>query len=108
MVPAEHLGTSVVGFRRLMNLNIGHFNLLDWTNILRDTINELFPINVGKYGRLDHPVTYLKSTALVEQWRLLSGIDQRNKIKSLEQEAERISNIQMRAASRERWVLDTW
>ena len=86
MVPAEHLGTSVVGFRRLMNSNIGHFNLLNWTNILWDTIKELFPT----FGPSRHIFE-------VEQWRLISGIDQRNKIESLEQEAERISNIQMRA-----------
>jgi len=80
VVPAERFRKSILGFQRLRTADIDRFNLLDWTNISRDIINELFPIRVGKYGRLDHPVAYLKSTALVERWRMIGGDEQQNVI----------------------------
>ena len=80
VVPAERFRKSILGFQRLRTADIDRFNLLDWTNISRDIINELFPIRVGKYGRLDHPVAYLKFTALVERWRMIGGDEQQNVI----------------------------
>ena len=102
VVPAEQFRESILGFQRLRTANIDRFNLLDWTNISRDIINELFPVHVGRYGRLDHPVAYLKSKALVERWRMIGGDEQQNVIDGLEEEEERERNNQMRAADRER------
>ena len=102
MEPAELHGNSIKGFRRLRTTNNGLFNLLDWTNISRDIINELFPIQEGRYGRLDHPVAYLKSTSLVQQWRMIGGNEQQNVIDRLEEEEEIERRAQMRAADRER------
>ena len=102
VVPAERFRKSILGFQRLRTADIDRFNLLEWTNISRDIINELFPIRVGKYGRLDHPVAYLKSTALVERWRTIGGDEQQNVIDRLKEEEERERNNQMRAAGRER------
>ena len=86
VVPAEQFRESILGFQRLRTANIDRFNLLDWT----------------RQGRLDHPVAYLKSTALVERWRMIGGDEQQNVIDRLEEEEERERNNQMRAADRER------
>ena len=44
ILPAEQFHTTVIGFRRLISSNINQFNHLDWTNISKAVIDELFPI----------------------------------------------------------------
>ena len=102
ILPAEQFHTTVIGFRRLISSNINQFNHLDWTNIPKNIIDELFPIQEGKYGRLDHPPAFLKSTALVKRWRRIGGNEQQNEIDRLNEEEERERKIQAVASARER------
>ena len=102
ILPAEQFHTTVIGFRRLISSNINQFNHLDWTNIPKNIIDELFPIQEGRFGRLDHPPAFLKSTALVKQWRRIGGNEQQNEIDRLNEEEERERKIQAMASARER------
>ena len=102
ILPAEQFHTTVIGFKRLISSNINQFNHLDWTNISKAVIDELFPIQEGKYGRLDHPPAFLQSTALAERWRMISGNDQQNEIDMLEEEDERVRRAQASSTARER------
>ena len=102
ILPAEQFHTTVIGFKRLISSNINQFNHLDWTNISKAVIDELFPIQEGKYGRLDHPPAYLKSTAKVKQWRRIGGNEQQNVIDRLNEEEERVQMAQAMSSARER------
>jgi hypothetical protein len=62
-------------------------------SILSPRLDRCSDIKVGKYGRLDHPVAYLKSTALVEQWRMIGGSEQQNMIDRLEEEEEIVRKL---------------
>ena len=50
---------------------------------------------------MDHPVPYLKSTALVEQWRMIGGNEQQNVIDRLEEEEEIVWRAQATSSARE-------
>ena len=56
MQPAMQVCTTVLGLQRLRTTKKDRFYRLDWTDVPKDIIEALFPIKVGKYGRLDHPV----------------------------------------------------
>ena len=98
MQPALQVCSTVLGFQRLRTTKIDRFYNLDWKDIIR----ALFPIQEGRYGRLDHPPAYLKSTALAERWRMISGNDQQNEIDMLEEEDERVRRAQASSTARER------
>eukprot|EP00574_Skeletonema_japonicum_P002346 CAMPEP_0201723962 /NCGR_PEP_ID=MMETSP0593-20130828/7831_1 /ASSEMBLY_ACC=CAM_ASM_000672 /TAXON_ID=267983 /ORGANISM="Skeletonema japonicum, Strain CCMP2506" /LENGTH=90 /DNA_ID=CAMNT_0048215135 /DNA_START=72 /DNA_END=341 /DNA_ORIENTATION=- len=83
----DHAST-LQGFKRLRKMDIQLFNRLDWSEVERNIIDELFPIKEGKYGRLSHPPSYLTSTSLAEQWRKLSNSDQKYKINQLQNEED--------------------
>jgi len=81
MQPALQVCNKVLGFQRLRSTTKkGQFYRLDWTDVPKDIIEALFPIQEGRYGSLDHPPAYLKSTALVEQWRMIGGNEQQTVI----------------------------
>jgi len=101
MQPAMQVCTKVRGFRRLRTTKEDQFYRLDWTDVPKDIIEALFPIQEGRYGRLDHPPTYLKSTALVEQWRMIGGNEQQNVIDRLEEEEEIERRAQATSSARE-------
>jgi len=101
MQPAMQVCNKVLGFQRLRTTKKGQFYRLDWTNVPKDIIEALFPIQEGRYGRLDHPVPYLKSTALVEQWRMIGGNEQQNVIDRLEEEEEIVWRAQATSSARE-------
>jgi hypothetical protein len=102
MQPALQVCSTVLGFQRLRTTKKDRFYHLDWTDVSKDIIRALFPIQEGRYGRLDHPPTYLKSTAFAERWRMISGNDQQNVIDRLEEEEERVRRAQATSAARER------
>ena len=80
MQPALQVCNKVLGFPRLSTTKKGQFYRLDWTDVPKDIIEALFPIQEGRYGSLDHPPAYLKSTALVGRWRMIGGNEQQNVI----------------------------
>ena len=102
MQPAMQVCTKVLGFQRLRTTKKDQFYRLDWTDVPKDFIEALFSIKVGKYGCLDHPPAYLKSTALVEQWRMIGGSEQQNVIDRLEEEEEIERRAQATSSARER------
>ena len=102
MQPAMQVCTKVLGFQRLRTTKEDQFYGLDWTDVPKDFIEALFSIKVGKYGCLDHPPAYLKSTALVEQWRMIGGSEQQNVIDRLEEEEEIERRAQATSSARER------
>ena len=102
MQPALQVCNKVLGFQRLRTTKKGRFYHLDWTNVSNDIIKALFPIQEGRYRSLDHPPAYLKSTALVEQWRMIGGKEQKNVIDRLEEEEEIVRRAQATSSARER------
>jgi hypothetical protein len=94
MQPALQVCTKVLGFQRLRTTKKCRFYYLDWTDVPKDIIEALFPIQEGRYGSLDHPPAYLKSTALVERWRMIGGNEQQNVIDRLEEEEEIVRRAQ--------------
>lgn len=102
IVPAGQHASTLKGFRRLQSSNPERFMHLDWSDVNPYFIDELFPIQEGRYGRLPHPPTYLTSTTLVQQWRKLGKNDQMNKIRELEEKEAKRKLGQKSAANRER------
>ena len=102
MLPALQVCSTVLGFRRLKSTKEDQFYHLDWTDVMKDIIIALFPIQEGKYRSMDHPLPYLKSTALVKQWRMIGGNEQQNVIDRLEEEEERVRKAQATSSARER------
>jgi hypothetical protein len=103
MQPALQVCNKVLGFQRLRRTTKkGRFYHLDWTDVPKDIIKALFPIQEGRYGSLDHPPAYLKFTALVERWRMIGGNEQKNVINRLEEEEEIVRMAQATSSARER------